>query len=96
VLVRLRPERFPRGAFHKLHHRRAGPFKILKRLGTNAYHLELPSTLSISPIFNVEDLTAYPGSPVEGSQAAVTTAPPANLPTHVPSRDQIDAILDDQ
>jgi ribosomal protein L21E len=96
VLVRLRPERFPRGAFHKLHHRRAGPFKILHWLGANAYHLELPPTLSISPIFNVEDLTAYPGSPAEVSQAAANVAPPAHLPTHAPSRDQIDAILDDQ
>jgi hypothetical protein len=96
VLAHLRPKRFPRGAFHKLHHRWASPFKILKRLGTNAYHLELPPTLSISPIFNVEDLTAYLGSPAEVSQATATAAPPANLPTHAPSCDQIDAILDDQ
>jgi hypothetical protein len=61
VLVQLRPERFTRGSFHKLHHRRAGLFKILKRLGVNAYQLSLPDTLSIRPIFNVEDLTAYPG-----------------------------------
>jgi hypothetical protein len=92
VLVRLRPERFPRGAIHKLHHRRAGPFKILHRLGSNAYHLELPTDLSISPIFNVEDLTTYTGHSEE-EQAA---ASPAHLPSHVPPRDQIEAILDDQ
>jgi hypothetical protein len=29
VMVRIRPERFPCGAVHKLHHRSAGPLKIL-------------------------------------------------------------------
>jgi hypothetical protein len=96
VLVRLRPERFPRGTFYKLHHRRAGPFKILKWLGANAYHLALPDDLSISPIFNVKDLTAYPGSPDATTPAAVATLPSAILPPHAQPRDQIDAILHDQ
>jgi hypothetical protein len=96
VLVRLRPERFPRGTFHKLHHRRASPFKVLKRLGSNAYHLELPATLAISPIFNVEDLTAYPGSVEDEQVSEDAVAPPARIPSHIPPRDQIEAILDDQ
>jgi hypothetical protein len=61
VMVRLRPERFAHGTFHKLHHRTAGPFKVLKRLGPNAYHIELPPDIHFSPVFNVEDLHAYPG-----------------------------------
>lgn len=96
VLVRLWPERFPRGTFHKLHHRRAGPFQVIKRLGPNAYHLALPDSLSISPVFNVEDLTAYPGDPEETLALTGDTVPPAILPALAPPRDQIDAILDDQ
>jgi hypothetical protein len=96
VLVRLRPERFPRGSFHKLHHRRAGPFKILKRLGANAYHLDLPDNLAISPIFNVEDLTACPVTSDEAFPLAGHALPPAILPALAPPREQIDVILDDQ
>jgi hypothetical protein len=36
VLIRIRPERFPKGVFQKLQEHRAGPFKILQRLGQNA------------------------------------------------------------
>jgi hypothetical protein len=95
VLARLRPERFPRGSFHKLHHRRVGPFQIIKRLGVNAYQLALPATLSISPIFNVEDLTAYPGVLAE-TPSPDAPSPSAILPNQSHPRDQIDAILDDQ
>lgn len=96
VLIRLRPERFPRGTFHKLHHRRAGPFKVLKSLGYNAYHLKLQPTLSFSPIFNVEDLTSNP-SPIEGTVSTESSiVPAAILPAPIPPRDHIEEILDDQ
>jgi hypothetical protein len=97
VLICLRAECFPRGTFHKLHHRRAGPsFKILKRLGSNAYQLELPPALSISLIFNVEDLTAYPGPVDIATTVESALAPQALLPASLPSRDHIEEILDDQ
>ena len=34
---------------------------MLKGISSNAYVLELPQDLEISPIFNVEDLTTYHG-----------------------------------
>lgn len=92
VLIRLRPERFPKGVFQKLHHRRAGPFKILQKLGLNAYHLELPSNLQISPVFNIEDLTAYNGH----MEDPVLNSPPINIPDYVKPKEEIEAILDDQ
>jgi hypothetical protein len=61
VLVRLKPERFPPGSFTKLHARRARPFQITKKLGNNAYVIDLPSEFGISPIFNIEDITAFKG-----------------------------------
>ena len=37
----------------------AGPFKIMKRVGKLAYHLELPSNVKAHPIFHVSLLKKY-------------------------------------
>jgi hypothetical protein len=34
---------------------------VLKRIGSNAYVIELPSDYGISLTFNIEDLVAYKG-----------------------------------
>ncbi|KAH7550373.1 hypothetical protein JRO89_XS13G0180000 [Xanthoceras sorbifolium] len=44
-----------------IHARQAGPFQILKKLGHNAYVIDLPYTYTISHVFNVEDLTEFKG-----------------------------------
>ena len=62
VMIRVRPEQFPFGAVKKLHAHSAGPFKVLKRVGPNAYVLELPSDYDISSTFNIEDLVAFKGT----------------------------------
>ena len=36
-----------------------GPFKILEKVNDNAYKLELPRGMGVSPTFNVGDLTPY-------------------------------------
>ena len=59
VMVRIKPGRLPQGAIRKLHARNTDPFKVLKRIGPNAYLLDLPSDMGISSIFNVEDLILY-------------------------------------
>jgi hypothetical protein len=91
VLINLRPECFSKGSLHKLHSRRAGPFKVLKRLGDNAYLIHLPSNLTFSPIFNIADLTPFHG-PVDSA----TPTPPVSLPPSIKTRDEIAEILDDQ
>jgi len=58
-MIRIRPERFPSGTNRKLHARCAGHFKVLQRVGPNAYVLDLPHDFGISSTFNIEDLVAY-------------------------------------
>ena len=49
----LRKQRFPKGTYNKLKLKNIGPCKILRKFSPNAYEIEFPSNLQISPIFNV-------------------------------------------
>ena len=59
VMIHLRKERMPREKYTKLIMKKRGPFKILKKCGNNAYHIDFPTNLGISPIFNVVDIYAF-------------------------------------
>jgi len=52
-------ERFPTKRKSKLMARGDGPFKVLARVGANAYKLELPGDMAVSATFNVGDLSPY-------------------------------------
>ena len=55
----VRTERLLPGHISKLKNQGAGPFKVLRRFGTNAYELKLPKEYGINPTFNVADLVLY-------------------------------------
>lgn len=103
VMIKLRPERFSPGTMKKLHARGAGPFKILRRVGQNAYVLELPPDFGISPTFNVSDIKEFkepvliPSEPFEPypifESETQNECPPATQPER---RDRVERILDDQ
>ncbi|KAJ9563965.1 hypothetical protein OSB04_009125 [Centaurea solstitialis] len=59
VWLHLRKERFPSKRKNKLMARGDGPYKVLARIGDNAYKLELPGNTNISATFNVGDLSPY-------------------------------------
>ena len=61
-----RLKHLPPGANKKLHRRITGLFKILKKIGPNAYALDFPSDLGHATV-NVEDLTLYKGNDQDGT-----------------------------
>ena len=107
-MVKMRPERFPQGFNRKLQARSTRPFKILSKVGANAYILEIPLDWGISSTFNVEDLVQFQGSismpsnPFERtseSEPNLESPPPQNIPIqpNIPARhEHIDHILDEQ
>jgi hypothetical protein len=45
-----------------------GPCNILRKFDANAYEIELPDDVGISPIFNVSDMYPYRKDDTEGSE----------------------------
>ncbi|XXG53890.1 hypothetical protein AAC387_Pa03g1908 [Persea americana] len=78
--------------YKKLHPRNTSPYKILKKIGFNAYVLDLPSDSGVSSTFNVEDLMLYRGHDNDGETEEQATAIPSNLHPI----DEIVDVLDDQ
>ena len=67
VWIHLSKDRFLLGKFRKLKPRVDGPFKIVKKIGENAYKLKFLDDYDISPTFNVKDLRPYHGEDLRGS-----------------------------
>lgn len=88
VMVRVRPERFPKGENKKLHFRRAGPYKVHKKISSNAYVLDIPEDMGISNIFNIEDLSSYDGHDDDTKETEAT------FPLRPRIREEIEDVID--
>ena len=71
VLAHLRREIFPKREYNKLKLKKIGPCKILRKFSANAYEIELPPGVGISPIFNVADLYKYQGEGTDAEEQEV-------------------------
>ena len=104
-MIQIQPERFLSRTIKKLQARCAGPFKVLKRMGPNAYVIDLPHDYGISSFFNIEDLVAYksstviPDTPFDKPLLDPIDAPiPTHLPLNLPyaHKESTNAILNEQ
>jgi len=59
VCLHLKKERFPLRMKNKLMARGDGPYKVVPKVGENAYEIELLGDMQISTTFNVRNLTPY-------------------------------------
>ena len=102
VMIRIRPKWFPSKTVRKLQARSVGPFIVLKRVGQNAYVIDLPYDYGISLTFNIKDLVAYkdPAITTTGTHPPPpnpqTSPTPNPAPLHIPQvhKESIDVILD--
>ena len=58
-------ERFLSNSYSKLSKRKIGPYKIIKKIGENAYVVDLPKYMGIDSTFNILDLYLYIGESVK-------------------------------
>ena len=79
VLVKLRPHRQvsilgQTGAYSKLNKRFYGPFRVIERIGSTAYKLQLPEEARIHPVFHCSLLKSYHSTEMD------TSPHPSTLP----------------
>lgn len=84
-----------KGIPNKLQMRRLGPCKILAKYGSNAYKINSPSNMALSPIFNVVDLVAYKGQlPKEDARVSDVQQALVDLPLPSSTMPQAMKVLD--
>jgi len=91
VWVHLKKDRLPKGKYTKLMQKKVGPCQILLKHGQNAYELQLPPDLGLSPIFNVCDLTPYKANS-DADQDILQDTVAEDIPQHDPP--QLQQVLD--
>ena len=101
VMVHIHRERIPKTFSKKLSAKAMGPYSIIRKMGYNAYLLDLPNDMDISLVFNVDDLLPYRGTfepstlPSSVSAGEASKGAPTR-PSLQFSKETLDTILDDE
>ena len=74
----------------KLDWKRLGPYPILERIGTQAYRLQLPSSMKIHPVFHVSLLDRY----VESDIPTRVQPPPQPVIVENEAEFEVEEVLD--
>ena len=76
--------------------KKVGPMKILYKFLKNAYEVEIPHDIGISPIFNVHDLFPYQGTHSSTHQNTLIDLEGEDLVQDLPTPQpfQLDIIVD--
>jgi hypothetical protein len=72
--------------------KKIGPCRVMKKFGANAYEIELPDGIEISPIFNISDL--YPYKDEEAREDSEQTEVQWTKQIPVAENPQMESILD--
>ena len=101
VMVCIRPEKISTTFSKKLYVRTMGPYSIIRKLGSNAYLIDLPNDMDISHVFNVEDLLPYrctfePSTLPSRMSAGEASKGAPTMPSLQYSKETVDIILDDE
>lgn len=59
VMAHISKGHIPTGSYSKLQDIKLRSFRIMKKVGDNAYTLDLPESLQVSPTFNIADFFEY-------------------------------------
>ena len=92
VLVRIRPKRYPKDTYMELHSKNVGPYKVLKKISSNAYVFYLLENMGISNIFNIEDHTLCSNP----KDFTTNGGPNAHLPLTPHLKEEIEDVIDYQ
>ena len=76
--------------------KKIGPFKIVKKCGNNAYQVDLPNDINLSPIFNVSNLYAFKGATADDVDACTIVDLKEELKNTIPPKPKpiVEAIID--
>ncbi|KAK8948685.1 hypothetical protein KSP39_PZI006306 [Platanthera zijinensis] len=86
VMVRICVVRLRARLAKSLSVRRMGPYSVLRRIGTNAYELDIPASMGTHTVFNVEDL--MPNFAPHEYSSPHLGVPPEPLPPFLPPTTQ--------
>jgi hypothetical protein len=92
VLAHLKKEMFPSGTYNKMKMKKIGSCNIFKKFEANAYEIELPDDVGISPIFNIAYMYPYRADEDRGVETQKEVQWAKQI--HVVEKPQMEKIID--